>query len=51
MMIGTLLSWRRMRHTSRPFSSGNIRSSRIRSGRELRARATASAPSSATVTA
>src|ERR1700686_2660934 len=50
MMIGTFPSWRRMRQTSRPFNSGSIRSSRIRSGRELRARATASAPSCATVT-
>src|SRR5712692_9144107 len=51
MMMGTLPSWRRMRQTSRPFSSGSIRSKRIRSGRELRALATPSAPSSATVTA
>src|SRR5437868_12906801 len=51
MMIGTLPSWRRMRQTSRPFSSGSMRSSRIRSGRELRALATPSAPSWATVTA
>src|ERR1700694_5138094 len=51
MMIGTLPSCLRMRQTSRPFSSGSIRSSRIRSGRELRARPTASAPSCATVTA
>src|ERR1700694_1959770 len=50
MMIGTLPSCRRIRQTSSPFSSGSIRSSRIRSGRELRARATASAPSCATVT-
>src|SRR6266568_4008869 len=51
MMIGTLPSWRRMRQTSRPLSSGSMRSSRIRSGRELRALATPSAPSWATVTA
>src|SRR6266513_3447876 len=40
-----------MRQTSRPLNSGSMRSSRIRSGRELRALATPSAPSWATVTA
>ena len=50
MMIGTPDSARMIRQTSMPDSSGSIRSSRTRSGRSARKRASASRPSAAVTT-